>query len=90
MPQLFLTALYIIIAFSLGGAIMVVVDKYNAIHSLYRISEATLMFFGVLGGAFIMFITMKLVRHKTKKPKFMLSFPLLSILHIIILFLCYR
>lgn len=90
MPQLFLTALYIIIAFSLGGAIMVVVDKYNAIHSLYRISEATLMFFGVFGGAFLMYLVMKLIRHKTKKSKFMLMFPIMSILHIIILFLCYR
>ncbi len=90
MPQLFLTVLYIVIAFSFGGAIMVAVDKYNAIHSLYRISEATLMFFGVFGGAFLMYLVMKLIRHKTKKPKFMLMFPIMSILHIIILFLCYR
>ncbi len=90
MPQLFLTVLYIFIAMSLTGAIMVVIDKYNAIHSFNRISEATLFFFGIFGGAFLMFLSMKLVHHKTLKPKFMISFPLLAMLHIIILFLCYR
>ena len=90
MPQLFLAVLYVMLAVSLTGAIMVVIDKYNAIHSYHRISEATLMFFGIFGGAFLMFLFMKLVRHKILKPKFMLTFPLLTVLHIIILFLCYR
>lgn len=90
MPQLFLTVLYVMVAVSITGSIMVFIDKYNAINSLNRISEATLMFFGIFGGAFLMFLSMKLVHHKTLKPKFMISFPLLSTLHIIILFLCYR
>ena len=52
MPQLFLAVLYVMLAVSLTGSIMVVIDKYNAIHSYHRISEATLMFFGIFGGAF--------------------------------------
>ncbi len=87
MPEIFKIVLCIMVAFSLGGAIMVVVDKYNAIHKLNRISEATLMFFGIFGGALLMFIAMKAFHHKTKKPKFMLSFPLFSIAHIIALLL---
>lgn len=90
MPELFKTVLYIIIAVSLIGGLMVAIDKYNAIHSLHRISEATLMLFGVFGGALLMLGVMKLIRHKTRKPKFMISFPLLSIIHVIVLFLCYR
>ncbi len=87
MPEAFKIALCIMVAMCLGGAIMVAVDKYNAIHKLGRISEATLMFFGLFGGAILMFIAMKAFHHKTKKPKFMLSFPLFSIVHIIILLL---
>ncbi len=85
MPEAFKIALAIVVAFSLGGAIMVAVDKYNAIHKLYRISEASLMLFGALGGALLMFIAMKIFHHKTKKPKFMISFPIFAVLHIIFL-----
>ena len=90
MPLLFRTLLCVIVAFSLIGGLMAAIDKYNAIHNLYRISEATLMFFGACGGALTMFVVMKLIRHKTRKPKFMITFPLFSIAHVIILFLCYR
>lgn len=87
MPEEFKIALCIMVSFSLVGAILVILDKYNAVHRLYRISESTLMFFGVFGGALLMFAMMKLCRHKTQKPKFMLTFPLISALHIIILLL---
>ncbi len=90
MPQAFTVALAIMLSFSVGGSIMVIVDKYNAIHRLYRISEATLLFFSAMGGALLMFLTMKLVHHKTKKAKFMLTLPLLAAVHIVLLFALYR
>ena len=90
MPTLFATVLCTFVAVSLAGSLMVVIDKYNAINGQFRISEATLMFFGICGGAFWMLLIMRLIRHKIRSVKFMLSFPLLSALHIIILFLCYR
>lgn len=90
MPQLFTTLLSVIFAFSLGGSIMVIIDKYNAVHKLYRISEATLMFFAACGGALLMLLTMRLCHHKTKKPKFMLSLPLMAAAHIVILFMTYK
>lgn len=90
MQGLFLAVLYVMIAVSVVGSAAVIIDKRNAIRSRRRISEATLMFLGFFGGALLMYLFMKLVRHKTKKPKFMVSFPLFSVLHIIILFLCYR
>ncbi len=67
---------------------MVAVDKYNAIHKLYRISEATLLFFAACGGALLMFFTMKLCHHKTRKPKFMLTLPLLAAAHIVFALSC--
>lgn len=90
MPELFRTVLAVMVSVSVIGSLMVLIDKYNAIHSLFRISENTLIVFGLLGGAFLMFLTMKLCRHKIRKPKFMLTFPLLTILQVVVLFLCYR
>ena len=90
MPELFKFALYMMIAVSLTGGLLAAIDKFNAIHDYRRISEKTLMLFGLFGGALFMFAVMKLIRHKTRKPKFMVSFPLFGILHIIVLFLCYR
>lgn len=90
MPELFKTLLYVIIAVSLIGGFMAAIDKYNAIHGFHRISEATLMLFGLCGGALFMFAVMKLIRHKTRKPKFMISFPIFAVLHIVLLFMCYR
>jgi len=77
--------LYFFLGVSICGLMLVGVDKYNAIHNKYRISEATLMLFGFLGGALVMLIGMKLIRHKTRKSKFMISFPVFTLLHIIIL-----
>ena len=90
MPELFKTLLYVIVAISLIGGLMTAIDKYNAIHGFHRISEATLMLFGLCGGALFMFAVMKLIRHKTRKPKFMISFPIFAVLHIVLLFMCYR
>jgi uncharacterized membrane protein YsdA (DUF1294 family) len=37
---------------------------------------------GLVGGALPMYITMKLIRHKTKHKKFMLGLPAEIILHV--------
>lgn len=90
MPELFKFGLALTLCFSLTGAVLVIIDKYNAVHKLYRISEATLMFFGIAGGALLMFFTMKICHHKTRKPKFMISFPLFCAVHIVLLLLLYQ
>ena len=40
-----------------------------------RIKENHLMFLGVFGGSLAMYVTMKLIRHKTHHPKFMRGLP---------------
>lgn len=50
----------------------------------YRTPEATLMWVGALGGAFAMYVTMQLVRHKTRHKKFMIGLPLLMVLHVLL------
>ena len=49
-----------------------------------RIPEKTLLFLSLIGGSVAMYVTMMLVRHKTKHVKFMLGIPLIIILQIAI------
>ena len=57
--------------------LLMLLDKYRAIHHLWRISEATLMTFAALGGSIGALAGMYLVRHKTRRRKFTVGIPLL-------------
>ncbi len=57
------------------------IDKYKATHKKWRIPEATLIgaaVFGVLGALGGMYF----FRHKTKKPKFYITVPLILVLEV--------
>ena len=41
----------------------------------HRVREATLLLLSALGGSVAMFLTMQVIRHKTKHLKFMLGIP---------------
>ncbi len=64
-----------IITFILYG-----IDKIFAIKNMWRISEKTLIYFAILGGALGAILGMYLFRHKTKTPKFLITIPLLCII----------
>lgn len=65
-----------------AGTVLTVYDKIAAkIAQRHRIPEAVLITFGALGGAIPMYLTMLIIRHKTKKPKFSVGFPLMILLH---------
>ena len=66
------------------------IDKLKAIKKKERISEKTLILIGILGGSIGSLIGMNLFRHKTKKLKFIISLPLILIIHIIIYYTCFR
>ena len=74
--------LYFIII-SLIAVIITITDKYKAIHHKWRISEAALLIISALGGGVAMYATMLIIRHKTKKLKFMLGIPLIVIIELI-------
>ncbi len=61
-------------------------DKLLAIKHKYRIPEFTLLFLSAIGGSIGAIIGMFFFRHKTKKLKFRILFPLFLILHIIIIY----
>lgn len=48
----------------------------------HRTPEATLLLISALGGSVAMFITMQIIRHKTKHAKFMIGIPVIILLQI--------
>ena len=57
------------------------IDKYKATHKKWRIPEATLIgaaVFGVLGALAGMYV----FHHKTKKPKFYITVPVILVLEV--------
>lgn len=71
------------LAISLITAIVTATDKYKAKKGAFRISEATLFFLAIIGGALGEYLTMRLIRHKTLHKRFMIGLPLIIILQII-------
>ena len=47
-----------------------------------RIPEKTLLVLSAIGGSVAMYVTMQLVRHKTKHAKFMIGIPVIIVLQI--------
>ncbi|MBQ6849019.1 MAG: DUF1294 domain-containing protein [Clostridia bacterium] len=84
-----MTALCVAV-FGIIGCALTIKDKKLATGHHHRISEKSLMWLGVLGGALPMWITMRLVHHKTRYKKFMVGLPLLAILHVALFFLLWQ
>lgn len=77
------------ILISAVSIIMTVYDKWAAKHKKRRVPERTLLSLGFIGGAAAMYLTMKMIRHKTKKKKFMVGLPFEIFLHVLIVFCLY-
>lgn len=66
------------------SCIVTIYDKRCAIRGKWRVKEFTLLLLSLLGGSVFMYLTMLVIRHKTRKAKFMIGIPLIIILQIII------
>ncbi len=69
-------------AISLFAIIITAFDKIRAIRHKWRVKEATLMIVAFIGGSVAMLLTMLLIRHKTRHPKFMIGIPVIILLQI--------
>ncbi len=67
-------------AVSLLAVILTVVDKLHAVHRKSRVPELTLMLVSALGGSAAMLVTMLVIRHKTRHPKFMIGIPVMILI----------
>lgn len=74
-----LLAAYILISNIIAIA-MTVHDKRAAKCRRRRVPESTLLITAALSGCISMYITMHIIHHKTKHPKFMVGIPVIFIL----------
>lgn len=71
----------VLVAFSVIMSVAVtVLDKFFARHRMRRISERTLLVVGVFCSTVAMYVTMRIIRHKTRHNKFMYGLPLVILL----------
>lgn len=83
--------LYYFIGISLLAVILTVYDKKASKRKKgkkkrKRVPEKTLIIVALLGGALAEFVTMRIIRHKTRHRKFMWGLPAIMILHIAVYF----
>lgn len=67
---------------NLLGFLSMGIDKKRAKNHEWRISEAVLFFFAIIGGSIGSLLGMKLFRHKTKHKKFTIGIPVIIVLQI--------
>ena len=92
MPTELTIALCVYVAIiSVISVIVCVYDKIAAkVAQRHRTREATLMLLSALGGSVAMYITMLIIRHKTKHVKFMLGIPaIMAVQAALIALLCF-
>lgn len=65
------------VVINLLAVVITAFDKSAARKGNWRISEKTLLVVSALGGSIAMLATMYVIRHKTKKMKFMIGIPLI-------------
>lgn len=68
-----------LVAASLLAAVLTVADKHRAKKGAWRVPERTLWLVAALGGTAVMYLTMHVVRHKTRHRRFMWGLPALLV-----------
>ena len=82
MPEELIIPLIVYLAvISIISVVVTAYDKTAAkIAKKHRTRESTLLILSALGGSIAMLVTMLLIRHKTKHPKFMIGIPVIILL----------
>ena len=70
---------------SLVSLILTVWDKRAARRGAWRVRERTLFLWAVLGGSLVMFLVMRIIRHKTQHRKFMVGLPCIFVAQLLLL-----
>lgn len=66
------------------GFLLMLIDKQKAIHSKWRIPEATLMTVAAVGGSVGSLLGMYAFRHKTRHAKFTIGIPALLVAQLLL------
>lgn len=86
---LYIVGIYILVINITGFASMGV-DKYKAKNRLWRIKEATLFMYAIIGGSVGSILGMYVFHHKTKHTKFVVGMPLVLVAQILIAAFIYK
>ncbi|WP_099950808.1 DUF1294 domain-containing protein [Ezakiella peruensis] len=74
---------YLIITMNIISFAVYAYDKFAAINNRWRISEKNLFILALLFGGVGATLSMKIFRHKTQKPLFLLLIPILTALQLV-------
>jgi uncharacterized membrane protein YsdA (DUF1294 family) len=77
--------LYYLIVINIVTFLVYGIDKWKVKQGSWRISEATLLIFAVIGGSIGALLGMKIWHHKTMHKKFKYGLPLILIIQIILI-----
>lgn len=80
-------SLYYVIVINIITLILYGIDKLKAKKGWWRIPEATLLIFAIIGGSVGALCAMKLFHHKTMHKKFYLGVPAILIAQLVITFI---
>jgi uncharacterized membrane protein YsdA (DUF1294 family) len=69
--------IYYLLAINVVAFLLYGIDKYKAVHHLWRIPESVLLLTVVIGGGLGAMTGMKYFRHKTQHLKFRVGVPLI-------------
>ena len=72
---------YYLLIINAAGFLIMCVDKLLAKKEARRVPERTLLLFALFGGSLGSLLGMLIAHHKTRKPKFYITVPLLLVLH---------
>ena len=78
-------ALIYFAAVSIISAVVCTADKRRAVKGKWRVKESKLFLLCALGGSAAMYITMRLIRHKTLHKCFMIGIPLIVVVQVVLL-----
>lgn len=79
-----------LIVINLIAFLTMYIDKRKARYGKWRIPEQTLFILALIGGSIGSIAGMYTFRHKTKKLRFSIGFPVILIMQIILIFMIYN
>lgn len=79
-----------LIVINLIAFLVMFLDKRKAKYGKWRIPEQTLFIVALIGGSIGAIVGMYTFRHKTKKLRFSIGFPVILILQILLVFMVYN
>ncbi len=67
---------------NLLAATLCAVDKQHARSRMTRVSEKTLFIVAAIGGSPTMYVSMRMLHHKTRKKRFMVGLPIMMVVQV--------